>query len=576
MHRASLGAETRPQWPRDPTNIAGLPDFPIRFVRRMTVAAKARFAVAAILLAACGDSTGPADGFRTPQNVEAVATSANSVRLIFSPVDEADSYRVERAVGDGVFTEVAPITTFYFDDTSLQPATQYRYRVAAVRGAERTPASAVVTATTQAAGSVEAVLVGPITTNRTLVADSQYVLRRVAKVMSGVTLTIQPGTTILGDLDAPPSLLLVGRGGRISANGTEAQPIVFTSSRPYGQRVPGDWGGIAIVGNATTNLSGTAFAEAPPEYREPYSGGTNDDDNSGTLRYVRIEFAGRASLANQPQNALTLLAVGRGTTIEYVQVMGALNDGFKWFGGTVDGRYLVSYEVGDDHFDASQGYRGRNQFLLALRTRRVVDGLPSGNPWMFELDGCEPDFQPCAPSRRPAGVPVFANFSVVDTRPSSHAQGWSGGSQFRDASGGYLVNGTMVNLLNWAIAIQDEPSRQMRLRDSLSISNLLLASNSDNFMPGQAGFWDGQNVEVSSLNYSQLFVGMPASPDPMGDARINWTPAAGSPLATGGRTTFTGTLADRAGTFIRPTSYRGAAAPGGPAWWNGWTVYYLR
>jgi hypothetical protein len=400
------------------------------------------------------------------------------------------------------------------------------------------------------------------------------VLRRVAKVMKGATLTVQPGTIILGDADAPPSLLLVGRGGRIVANGTAAQPIVFTSSRPFGERAPGDWGGIAIVGNATTNLSGTAYAEAPPEYREPYSGGTDDDDNSGILRYVRIEFAGHLSAANNRQNALTLLAVGRGTRIEYVQVMGALDDGFKWFGGTVDGRYLVSYEVGDDHFDASQGYRGRNQFLLALRTRRVVEGLPDGNPWMFELDGCEPDFQPCAASRRPAGVPVFANFSVVDTRPGN--QGWSGGAQFRDESGGFLVNGTMVNLLNFAIAIQDQTSQSMRQRDSLSIWNLLLASNPENFPPGQAANWTGRNVEQSSLNFSQLFTGMPASPDPVGDPRINWTPATGSPLATGGLTTFTGTLAARAGDFIVPTSYRGAAAPGGPEWWSDWTVYYMR
>jgi hypothetical protein len=542
----------------------------------MTVADKARFAITAMLLAACSDSTAPTDEFTTPENVEAVATSAGSVRLIFSPVDGADAYQVERAVGDGAFTEVAPITTFYFDDTGLQPATQYRYRVSALRGSERTPPTSVVTATTPGAGSREAVLIGPIATNRTLVADSNYVLRRVAKVMSGATLTIQPGTTIRGHADSPPSLLLVGRGARIVANGTEAQPIVFTSSRPFGHRVPGDWGGIAIVGNATTNLSGSAFVEAPLEYREPYSGGTNDDDDSGTLRYVRIEFAGRATFLNQPQNALTLLAVGRGTRIEYVQVMGALNDGFKWFGGTVDGRYLVSYEVGDDHFDASQGYRGRNQFLLALRTRRVVEGLPSGNPWMFELDGCEPDFQPCAASRRPAGVPVFANFSVVDTRPSNHTQGWSGGAQFRDAAGGFLVNGTMVNLLNWVVAIQDESSQQMRQRDSLSIWNMLLASNPENFMPGQAGYWNGRNVEISSLNYPHLFVGMPAAPDPAGDARINWTPAVDSPLATGGLTTFTGTLADRAGDFVVPTSYRGAAAPGGPAWWSGWTVYYLR
>jgi hypothetical protein len=547
----------------------------------MSPTAHLRAAVlAALLLAACSDSTGPEARFAAPEDIEAVATSAVSVRVVFTLVDGAESYRIERAVGDGPFTEVATRTTFYYDDTGLLPATTYRYRVAAVRGSDVTPPSAVAEAETQAAGSREAVLVGPIATNRTLAADSQYILRRVAKVIPGATLIIQPGTTILGDVDAPPSLLLVGRGGRIVADGTADRPIIFTSSRPFGERLPGDWGGIAIVGNATTNLSQPAETEAPPPYGEPYTGGTNDDDDSGTLRYVRIEFAGGPTVAGRLQNALTMLAVGRGTTIEYVQVIAALNDSFKWFGGTVDGRYLLSYEVGDDHFDASQGYRGRNQFLVALRTRRIEPSpsaaQPPGNALAFELDGCEPDFPPCAASRRPANAPVFANFSIVDTRPD-FSQGWSGGAQFRDESGGFLVNGAIVNVRAYAVSILDDGSNGMRQRDSLVISNLLLA-NPDNFAPDHAARpnWANRNLEESSLSFSQLFVGMPASPDPAGDPRINWTPASDSPLASAGLTSFTGTLAERAGTFVVPTSYRGAAAPAGPAWWADWTVYYVR
>jgi hypothetical protein len=535
---------------------------------------------AALLLAACDDTTGPNGRLVSPEDIEAVATSAVSARVVFTPVDGAESYRIERAVGDGPFAEVATRSTFYYDDTGLQPATTYRYRVTATRGSDAAPPSAVVEAETPAAGSREAVLIGPIAANRTLVADSEYVLRRVAKVMAGATLTIQPGTTIRGDVNSPPSLLLIGRGGRIIADGTAANPIIFTSNRPFGERLAGDWGGIAIVGNATTNLSQPADVEAPPPYVERFTGGTNDDDDSGVLRYVRIEFAGHATEAGHLQNALTMLAVGRGTTIEYVQVIAALNDSFKWFGGTVDGRYLLSYEVGDDHFDASMGYRGRNQFLVGLRTRRIEPSAggsqPPGNALAFELDGCEPDFPPCAPTRRPANVPVFANFSIVDTRPD-FSQGWSGGVQFRDETGGFLVNGTIVNVRGFAVAVLDDGSNGMRQRDSLLLSNLLLA-NPENFGPGHAARanWAGRNLEESSATFTQLFTGMPASPDPAGDPRVNWTPPSGSPLASEGLTTFTGTLADRAGTFIVPTSYRGAAAPGGPAWWADWTVYYVR
>lgn len=535
--------------------------------------------LSAILLVACGDSTGPNTTLVSPEDLEAVATSAVSARVVFVPVEGAESYRIERAVGEGPFAEVANRSTFYYDDAGLQPGTVYRYRVSSVRGSRVAEPSEFVEAVTPEAGSREAVLIGPIEANRRLTADSLYVLRRVTKVMSGATLTIEPGTLILGDVNSPPSLLLVGRGARIIADGTAARPIVFTSSRPFGERVPGDWGGISIVGNATTNLAQTADVEAPPPYVEPFTGGTNDDDNSGILRYVRIEFAGRASEAGYLQNALTMLAVGRGTTMEYVQVIAALNDSFKWFGGTVDGRYLVSYEVGDDHFDASMGYRGRNQFLVGLRTRRVEGppgSQPSGNALAFELDGCEPDFPACAANRRPANAPVFANFSIVDTRPD-FSQGWSGGAQFRDESGGFLVNGTIVNVRAFAVSVVDDGSNGMRQRDSLMLSNLLLA-NPENFGPGHASRsnWAGRNLEESSQTFSQLFTSIPASLEPSGDPRINWRPAGGSPLASGGLTNFSGTLATRAGTFVVPTSYRGAAAPGGPAWWDAWTVYYVR
>jgi predicted small secreted protein len=216
----------------------------------MSSVALARATVlSALLLAACNDTTGPSIALVAPEDVEAAATSAVSARVLFTPVEGADSYRIERAIGEGAFAQVATTNTYYYDDAGLQPATVYRYRVTAARGSELGPPSVFVETFTPAAGSRQSVLIGPIAANRTLAADSQYVLRRVAKVMSGATLTIQPGTLILGDVNSPPSLLLVGRGARIIAEGTAANPIVFTSSRPFGERLAGDWGGIAIVGH---------------------------------------------------------------------------------------------------------------------------------------------------------------------------------------------------------------------------------------------------------------------------------------------------------------------------------------
>ena len=149
-----------------------------------------------------------------------------------------------------------------------------------------------------------------------------------------------------------------------------------------GNRKPGDWGGIIIIGNGIINRTGNpiqteggAAGEA-----ENYAGGTDNTDNSGTLRYVRIEFAGYdvSNGAGQELNTLSSYAVGRGTTYEYIQSMSGLDDSFEYWGGAVDGRYLVSYESGDDHFDWTEGYVGRNQFLIAFQSTRLAPHTGSG------------------------------------------------------------------------------------------------------------------------------------------------------------------------------------------------------
>src|SRR5690606_21296134 len=157
---------------------------------------------------------------------------------------------------------------------------------------------------------------------------------------------------IVGDFEVPGSSLFILRGARINAVGAAANPIVFTSERPVGQRQPGDWGGVIIIGNGIINRNGQTQIEGTgtPAGANPaqfYNAGTNNADDSGTLRYVRIEFAGYPTAPNEELNSLTMAAVGSGTTIEYVQVLQGLDDSFEWFGGAVNGRYLVSYEASD-------------------------------------------------------------------------------------------------------------------------------------------------------------------------------------------------------------------------------------
>src|SRR5262249_20307446 len=152
-------------------------------------------------------------------------------------------------------------------------------------------------------------------------------------------------------------------------------PIVFTSSRAVGQRQPGDWGGLILIGNAKINRSGTVPVEGTgtdgdavvsgKNYTVNYSGGTADDDNSGQLSYVRVEFAGFAPRVNEELNSFTFAAVGSATRISYLQAVAGLDDSYEFFGGGLVGDHLVSYESGDDHFDMSEGFKGKLQYLIA-------------------------------------------------------------------------------------------------------------------------------------------------------------------------------------------------------------------
>src|SRR6185369_4582101 len=173
------------------------------------------------------------------------------------------------------------------------------------------------------------------------------------------TLTIQPGTTIMCDFNTVGSSLMIMRGAKIQAVGTADAPIVFTSSRGVGQRQPGDWGGLLLVGNAPDNRSGVVFVEGTgtdnttasgKNYTVQYNGGTVATDNSGTLSYVRVEFAGYAPIQDQEFNAFTFAAIGSGTRASYLESLAPLDDSFEFFGGGFDLDHLIAFETADDIF----------------------------------------------------------------------------------------------------------------------------------------------------------------------------------------------------------------------------------
>src|SRR5690606_4542695 len=182
-------------------------------------------------------------------------------------------------------------------------------------------------------------LTGNLTT-QTLSKDNKYLLKGQVFVRDGQTVTIQPGTVIFGD-KATRATLVVDRGGKIIANGTQSEPIVMTSSQPAGIRDRGDWGGLVILGKANVNQPNPAIEGITPEVNFGTTQSNEfDDDNSGVYKYLRVEFAGIELTPNNETNSITMGGVGRGTEMEYLMVSYGGDDGFEWFGGTVNGKYL--------------------------------------------------------------------------------------------------------------------------------------------------------------------------------------------------------------------------------------------
>ncbi|MEY4646193.1 MAG: hypothetical protein RIQ98_29 [Bacteroidota bacterium] len=257
---------------------------------------------------------------------------------------------------------------------------------------------------------------GVIEGNVTWTADKIYRLKGYVRVGEEPTfgtvtkvgqLTIQAGTVIIGD-KATKGTLVVHRGSKLIANGTAAAPIVFTSAEGVGNRAPGDWGGVVLCGKAPNNLTGNVELEGG---YKGFHGGTDAADNSGSLKYVRIEYAGIPLNPNQEINSLTLGSVGSGTSIEYVMASFGLDDSFEWFGGTVNAKYLIAYKGTDDDFDVDNGYSGNVQFGLSYRDGNLADASGS--------NGFEVDNNSNGDNATPFTSATFANISVIGAKGTS-------------------------------------------------------------------------------------------------------------------------------------------------------------
>ena len=300
-------------------------------------------------------------------------------------------------------------------------------------------------------------LSGNINTTITLTSDKVWTLKGYVYITDGAKIIIQPGTIIISDI-AEKGALCIERGAQILAEGTITKPIVFTSGKSSGEKSPGDWGGIVILGRAKTNRSSEPTIEGG--IGRPY-GGTNDTDNSGILKYVRIEYAGVAALPNSEINALTLGAVGSGTIIENVQTVYANDDAFEFFGGTVSPKNLYTFATADDDYDFDFGYTGTVTNSISKRDPQFVDNGDAGNGIECDNDGTG---SPAQPSTHPklTGMVLVGPFDVYALANHNLGLRWRRATQFTITNSkilGYMKGGFSMESNETAQAYKDGVSK---------------------------------------------------------------------------------------------------------------------
>ncbi|MDR2679943.1 MAG: hypothetical protein LBC47_03945 [Tannerella sp.] len=380
--------------------------------------------------------------------------------------------------------------------------------------------------------SDELILKGELTNERTLKAGNTYELIGGYQVKQGGNLIIEEGVTIEATrtIDGQPDYIIIEQGGKINANGTKDHPIVMTSTR----RQPGAWGGVHICGRAPVNLSG---GTGKSEIGDATFGGSTADDNSGTMRYVRLEYTGFAFSETKESNGLTMYGVGNGTTIEYVQTYKGSDDGFEWFGGTVNARYLVSMHSEDDSFDWTDGWIGKGQFWVAIQdpTAPGADGTANGD-CLIEADNREDNF-----GNTPVSRPTLSNLTLVGNN-DSNAQ--KRGIRLRAGTGIKLYN-TLVKGKPTSLTVATAETEQSFINGTSVVEHLW----ADKAFAYEGGISDlaldakTGNAINQSINFSAGYIGVIS-----GDIDLSASDA-----------------------FFTKTDYKGAV-PANNDWTAGWTI----
>jgi hypothetical protein len=405
---------------------------------------------------------------------------------------------------------------------------------------------------------------GTITQNTTWVNTRRYVLSDFVGVQSPAVLTIEPGTVIYGGDSR--ATLFIQRGAKIMADGTARRPIVFTSAQRTGNRKKTDWGSLVILGNAPINDNrqgpGEAVLEGLPDQPGFRYGGTNPTESSGVVRYVRLEFGGFAIATNQEINGLTLAGVGSGTTLDYVQVLHNKDDGFEFFGGTVNGKHLLSM-VDDDAFDYDLGYAGNLQYVVSIRRVENDRDEPDGNV-LIEADG-----HPATFTLTPLSNPRIYNATGFGTGRTDIG---NYGAVFRRGTAGKLYNAIITGSRRAPVTMRDDATFNNTTSGELVVNNSIVnGSFADAAFPNSADrasqtrTFVTQTMTANRTVDPQLAIGAPSD---LKTLLPDLTPLSGSPALDAGNV-----IQPPDNGFFDRVDFLGAIPPGNNWMLTGWTNF---
>ncbi len=407
------------------------------------------------------------------------------------------------------------------------------------------------------AASAQIVLQGTITQDMTLTSNNTYLLRGgvfVGDDVNETILEIEPGTVIYGEA-ATYGMLVIRRGSKIIADGTANAPIVFTSDQVNPSR--SDWGGLIINGRAHLNVpGGEAFGEGSTGL---YGGGANpdDSDDSGILRYVRVEYAGREISPDNELNGIAFQGVGNGTVVEYCQVHMNKDDAFEWFGGSVNAKYLYATGNADDTFDWTEGWNGKGQFFICQQYEDDCD------------QGIEADNNAENNDATPRAHPTLYNLTLIGAWNQDNGES-DIGMLLREGTAGNIYNAIVYNFGEAALDIDHLATFEnawdfgnSELNGELTVDySLFYGNHAETTLDSDGGPFNEEDF-MHTLNANNLFVD-PLLGNPTTQLNPNYTPQAGSPVIGAG-------VAAPNDGFFSQVDYIGAMGPD-ENWLFGWTT----